>query len=211
MINFLLSFLIVIPTFSSNNKSFKGSIKLAQETYYDTTYFTYYVKIPQIRIDKFDSNHKLEQSILVNLNSKQVYMVSNTKKMYTSPQTKENEINSIDENFIVLKTENSRMIGDYLCYQWRVKNKERNTEVTYWVTQNNFYFFNALLKIIGNIDKTYEFFAQIPESEGFFPVLSVERTILRKQKSKTYVVDIEKKDIAEDLFTIPSNFKLVMR
>ncbi|MCH7657168.1 MAG: hypothetical protein IIB05_02460 [Bacteroidetes bacterium] len=38
-------------------------------------------------------------------------------------------------------------IFNYKCYQWRVRNKEKNTEVAYWVFNDDFNFFNDLFKI----------------------------------------------------------------
>ena len=36
----------------------------------------------------------------------------------------------------------------YKCYQWRVKNLEENTEISYWVAEDNFMFFEEL-EILG--------------------------------------------------------------
>jgi hypothetical protein len=210
MLNFLLSFLLTLNSLSVNTVAFEGKIEVVHESLYNTSYFTYFVKNNNVRIDKFDSNHSIEQSLLINLENRQVYILSPTKKMYTQLDVHESN-NSNSDNYTILKTENSRMVGDYQCYQWRVKNKERNTEIAYWVSQNNFYFFEDLVKLINNTDNTYEFFGQIPETQGFFPMLSVERTLLRREKSRTYVVNISDKKVSDDLFQIPSNYELVIR
>ncbi|MCK5170946.1 MAG: hypothetical protein KAQ75_13795, partial [Bacteroidales bacterium] len=85
------------------------------------------------------------------------------------------------------------------------------TEVSYWVSQNNFYFFEELVHLINNTDKTYEFFEKIPETQGFFPMLCVERTLLRKEKYRLYVINITNNAISDDIFKIPSDFELVVR
>lgn len=195
---------------NAKTDAFEGQIEIVQESSYSISYFTYFVKNDNIRIDKFDSNHIMEQSLLINIKNKQVYILSPSKKMYTQldiPKT--NQPNS--ENYTVLKTENSRMVGNFQCYQWRVKNKERNTEVAYWVSQNNFYFFDELLRITNSIDNTYEFFEKIPDTQGFFPMLCVERTLLRREKTRTYVVNISDQTIDDQLFKIPSDYELVIR
>ena len=87
---------------------------------------------------------------------------------------------------------------------------ERNTEIAYWVSQNNYYFFEDLVKLLNNTDKTYEFFEKIPETQGFFPLLSVERTLLRKEKNRLYVINISTNLISDNLFKIPSDFELVL-
>jgi len=210
MVNFLLSFLLLITSTNSGVDAFEGKIELIQESYYETSYFTYFVKNEKVRIDKFDSNQNLNQSMLINLESKQVIVLSPSKKLYTKLPVKEDHHDSND-SFIILKTDNSRMVGEYKCYQWRVKNKERNTEVAYWVSQNNFYFFEELVKLLNRTDKTYEFFEKIPETQGFFPMLSIERTLLRKEKSRLSVVNISDKKVSDNLFAIPSGYDLMMR
>ncbi len=209
MINFLLSFFVLAISFNSNVDEFEGSIQLVHESYYDTYYFSYFVKKDKVRIDKFDSNEILLSSLLINLESKEVFALCPKRKLY-----KKLEVNLDsrfgDKNFLILKTENSRMFGEYKCYQWRVKNKERNTEIAYWVAQNNFYFFEELVKLINSADHTYEFFEKIPETQGFFPMLSVERTLLRKEKSRTYVVEISNKKMSKELFLIPANYELML-
>lgn len=101
------------------------------------------------------------------------------------------------------------MINNYRCYQWRVKNIDRNSEVAYWVLQNNFYFFDNLVKLLNQTDKIYEYFEKIPETQGFFPLLCVERTLLRREKFRISVVDINPQKIDKSNFNIPSDFKLI--
>ena len=210
MVNFLLSFLLLLSSTNTNVESFEGSIEMIQESYYDTSYFTYFVKKENVRIDKFDNNHTLTQSLLINLEKEQIYILNPSKKLYTKSNIN-SKPNPDSENFTILKTENSRMVDEYVCYQWRVKNKERNTEISYWVSQNNFYFFEELVRLINNTDKTYEFFEKIPETQGFFPMLCVERTLLRKEKYRLYVINITPKTISDNIFKIPSDFELVVR
>ncbi|PLX23082.1 MAG: hypothetical protein C0597_01425 [Marinilabiliales bacterium] len=210
MVNFLLSFVILFASTNSNIDGFEGKIELVQESCYETSYFTYFVKKEKVRIDKFDSNHNLNQSMLINLESKQVVVLSPSKKLYTKLSVNEDHRTS-PENFTILKTENSRMVGEYKCYQWRVKNIDRNTEVAYWVSQNNYYFFEQMVKLLNSTDRTYEFFEKIPETQGFFPMLSIERTLLRKEKSRLSVVNVSDKKMGDNLFTIPKDYELVIR
>ena len=71
------------------------------------------------------------------------------------------------------------------------------------------YFFEDLITLINRTDKTYEFFEKIPETQGFFPILTVERTLLRKEKSRTYVANITKQQLSDNKFKIPTNYQLV--
>jgi Domain of unknown function (DUF4412) len=208
MINFLLSFVILFSGIFNSPDAFEGSIELVCSSFYNTSYFTYYVKNEHVRIDKFDENNSLTQSMIIDLEMDEIFILSPEKKLYK--QLPLIEVSSeMQEDFIILKTENSRTVNGYECYQWRVKNTERNMEVAYWVWQDNFYFFEELVHLLNRTDKTYEFFDKIPETEGFFPILTVERTLLRHEKSRASVVKINKKAVDESIFKIPSNYNLV--
>ncbi len=56
-------------------------------------------------------------------------------------------------------------------------------------------------------DKNSDYYLRIPETEGIFPMLSVERSILRSWKSKLEVINISKKNMETTLFEIPGNYK----
>lgn len=208
MINFLLSFLLVLFSINSDVEPFEGSIKIVQKTYYETSYFTYFVSHEKVRIDKFDDNHILTQSIIVNLKDKQVHVLSPSKKLFTKLDINTPPIDNIND-FSILKTENSKLIENQLCYQWRVKNIESNTEVAYWVTQNNFYFFKELTELLNSVDNSFMYYEKIPESHGFFPLLTVERTLLRKEKNRLSVVQINNNRLEENIFEIPNDFNLI--
>lgn len=210
MRNFVISFILLLFTFNLNARSFEGSIDFVHESHYDTSYFTYYVKGNHIRIDKFDNKKELIQSLIIHLDQEEIFILSPSKKLYTKLEKKTVE-NYNSENFTILKTDNHKEVNGIVCYQWRVKNTECNTEVAYWVSQNDFYFFEDLVKLINRTDKTYDFFEKIPETQGFFPMLTVERTLLRKEKSRIYVADIKKQKLNDTQFTIPSDYELIDR
>ena len=210
MVSFLLSFLIVFNTSVKSNESFEGKIDLIYQSLYDTSYITYFIKQENIRIDRYDKNHLIEQSMIINLNKEEVFILSPDKKLY-SPLALKEKAQKDSENYIILKTENSRMVNGYLCYQWRVKNIDRNTEVAYWVSQNNYFFFNKLIELLNRTDNTYEFFEKIPDTQGFLPMLSVERTLLRREKSRIIITNIYPENIDNDLFSIPQDYKMVRR
>ena len=65
MVNFLLSFLLLLSSTNTNVESFEGSIEMIQESYYDISYFTYFVKKENVRIDKFDTTTHLPNLYLL--------------------------------------------------------------------------------------------------------------------------------------------------
>jgi len=199
--------LLLFPI-ASDHVSFEGRIEMVQESHYEKSFFTYFVKNDNVRIDKYDNDHQLVQSLIIKIKGEEVYILSPSKKLYTQLNLKDSGYSNND-NFRIVKTENSRIINDLTCYQWRVKNTERNTEVAYWVSQSNFYFFEDLIKLLNRTDKTFEFFEIIPETQGFFPMLSVERTLLRKEKLRTSVVNINNEILDKSKFTIPDNYEII--
>jgi len=206
--NFLLSFVILFSGMFNSPNAFEGSIEIVCSSFYDTSYFTYFVKNKNVRIDKFDENNSLIQSMIIDLDKDEIFILSPDKKLYKQ-LTINTELTQPEEGFIVLKTENSRIVNGLECYQWRVRNTERNMEVAYWVWQDNFYFFEELVHLLNRTDKNYEFFDKIPETLGFFPMLTVERTLLRREKSRASVLNINNKTIDESIFKVPSNYELV--
>ncbi|MCG8411694.1 MAG: DUF4412 domain-containing protein [Bacteroidales bacterium] len=208
MLSILISFMLIFTSSTEDLSSFEGSIEMVQKSFYETSYFTYFVKNNKVRIDKFDRNHDITQSIIVNVKEKQVYILSPEEKLYVKLNLGQN-LSDIENKYTILKTGNSRLVNGYKCYQWRVKNIEKNTEVAYWVWQNNFYLFSDLVKLLIKADNTYCFFNEIPETYGFFPMLSVERTLLRREKLRTSVVNINPQKLDVNRFNIPQDFEIM--
>lgn len=208
MINFLFGFLLLIVSPVADSSFFEGTIKMVEESYYDTTYYTYVIKDNQIRVDKFDHNHKIIQSLLVHLEKKEIIVLSPTKKLFTHIELSSSAYSN-DENLTITKTNNSRPVEGIDCNQWRIKNKEHNTEITYWVSENNFSFFAEFTALMNHTEQTFKFFDKIPESQGFFPMLTVERTLLRKVKRRVAVTEIKPQTINDKQFEIPQDYKEV--
>jgi hypothetical protein len=198
-------FLFVIP-FTANAKGFEGSILLVRESFYDTSYYTYYVSDDNIRIDEFDANKNLLSIYLVNTKSSEVYIVNPAKKLYAKLKKKTQNCFA-EGKYSINKTINSKLINGVKCYQWRVRSKEKNTEIAYWVTQNDYTFFEKMVKVINQTENSWDFFCKIPQTEGFFPMMSVERNLVRDEKMRTSVTHIERKPLNSSIFQIPTNYK----
>jgi hypothetical protein len=208
MLSIVISFILLLFPATADFESFEGRIDVVQKTHYETSYFSYFVKNNNVRIDKFDADRNLIQSLIIRIDKQEVFILSPSKKLYT--QLEISTTDTIESgNYKILKTENSRIINGAECYQWRVKNIERNTEVAYWVLQNSFYFFDELIKLLNKTDQTYAFFEKIPDNQGYFPILCVERTLLRKEKLRTHVVNINNEKLNESKFNIPEDYKTI--
>lgn len=191
------------------DKQFEGSINFIQKTFNDTTFYVYYVKGRKVRIDIKESSNKsnsIENYLLFDLDNKSVIAISPNRKLFIPLQTKQFK-KADDKKFVIVKSNNKKVINGYQCYQWRVKNTEQNTEITYWVASENFTFFEDLLKLWNRTEKLAVFYLQIPEIYGYFPMESIERTLLRDEKMKLLVTGIKKNKVDINLFKIPTDYK----
>jgi hypothetical protein len=188
-----------------NKPAFEGSIKCVQQSKVDTVYYTFYVKENKVRVDEIN-NHGVNNSLIFDLDKKTIVALSLQKKLYMNmPITP--YVDGDDEKFNIIKSNNSKIINGYKCYQWRVRNTELNTEIAYWVAYDNFEFFEEFLKLWNRREKQFSFFLKIPDISGVFPMQQVERTLLRDERSRQEVVSIDKKEIKDDVFSIPADFK----
>lgn len=194
---------------NAKSKQFEGKIKFVQETLEDTLYYTYYIKGNFVRLDVLDECKgctKTDNYMIFDLTANSITAVKPSRKMYISVPPKP-YVDNKDENFQIVKSKNNKKIQGYKCYQWRVKNKEQNTEVSFWVAQDNFNFFENFLRLWNRSEKHAVYFLQIPETGGYFPLLSEERTTLREQKMTLRVIEISKQDLDPTIFVIPKDFK----
>jgi len=198
-------------TATNTNKSFEGVIFFSMEMFSDTLYYTYYVKDKLVRMDEYNRCRTCktpENYILYNLEKKSIIAVNPQRKMYLYLPVNEYQENTSNLNdYTILKTNNSKKIFGYKCYQWRVRNKKQNTEISYWVAKDNFDFFVDFLRLWNRSEKHASYFLKIPESQGYFPMLSEERTTLREQKMTLRVISIQKKPLDKSLFMIPKDYK----
>lgn len=204
----LLSFLIT-GSLESKVLNFEGSIKFIKETVFDTSYVVIYVKGEKMRVDEVNSRKTVIQSLLIDLNRAQVIVLSPSKKLFKEIPIQSNT-NQTPEDFEIIKTQNRMQFNGETCYQWRVKDISRNTEVTYWVSDFEYDFFPQLLKIFRNPEAGFRLFSYIPDFQGNIPVLTVERTILRKKKTEIELAEVNKRELNDKLFRIPPGYQKIV-
>lgn len=195
-----------MPFFLFSQK-FEGQIDLVKHSVSDTAYLKYSIKGDQIRVDEFDKYKRLQRYFIVNVMDRSVLAVNPLKKMYTNISPKSITDLKNDKDFQVIKSDNYQMINGYKCFQWRVKNINQNTEISYWIAEDNFSFFSSLIKTWDNSDKAQDFYLLIPDVEGRMPMLMVERTLVRDEKNRIAVTNINKLKIDDSLFVIPKTYK----
>lgn len=190
-----------------NAEPFEGTIELVKHTYYDTFYYEFHVKNDFVRIDMYNKDSAHLSSLLVNLNKRQVFAINNERKLFKELSVREKPPQLNEKDYRVLKTENTKVIDGYLCYQWRVRNKDKNSEIVYWVTKNGFYFYDDLIDILNDVDNISDFYKQITNNDGFLPILVVERTLVRYEKERMQVNNISHTSLSESIFSIPTDYK----
>ncbi len=207
----LLVLLLLLPIRTLPNVlHFEGSINLVRETIFDTTKISIHVQNSMVRFEETDSKGQKIGSFLVDLNAETIVAFHHASKTYAYlPARKEQT--ATDSKIEYVRTENYMEINGIRCYQWRVKDRQRNTEITYWVASNNIDFFPKLMRLLARTDLSFNIFGAIPISEGFMPMLTVERTMLRKEKLKVQVVEILEAKVNRSLFTVPAHYRQIFR
>ncbi|KAB2868517.1 MAG: DUF4412 domain-containing protein [Bacteroidales bacterium] len=202
----ILILLIVLPISAlSNIDNFEGKIKIIKEGAYDTSKIEVSVKNEIVRIDEFNSSNQIVRSYLVDLAKKRLYALSLKEKLYSEIPLNKSSGSALNPE--ITKTQNSMNINGENCYQWRVKDKSRNSEVTFWVTQKDLSFLKALVGILNRSQTPLTILGQFPQVNGYIPLMAVDRTLLRKLKESARIVDIKQQKLPDSIFIIPRDFQ----
>ena len=205
LFSFLFSLLFITSNFA---QTFEGSIEFKRILPNDTSVYIYHIKGQKVRIDEMGSDGKtVEGSMIVNLTDKKVFALSHDRKLYMERASKAEDQGK--SKMEIEKGTNSKFINGYKCAQWRVKNKEKDSEITYWVAEGQFDFFAPLLQVINRKYNFATFYLQVPDTKGFFPMLAVERSMLRDEKGRLQVTKVTGKTIDSSLLEIPKGYTKV--
>ena len=197
--------LILVAIVGAWAQSFEGSIEFKRILPNDTSIYVYHVKGNKVRIDEMASDGKtVEGTMLVNLADKKMFALSHDRKLFMERPYKADDASKM--NLEVERSGNTKYINGFECSQWRVKNREKDSEITYWVAEGNFDFFQPLLQTINRKDNFATFYLQVPNTKGFFPMLAVERTLLRDEKGRLQVTKINKKSLDASFMEIPKGY-----
>jgi len=188
---------------------FEGSINFKKETVYDTSFATIQVKGNFIRLDEFDSKKHLTNTLIINLETKKVLALSPKRKLFYELRPSRAVRVPSEDTTTILNKENKMLLDGYTCSQLRVKCISCDTETSYWVANKNFSFFSSMNKILQNIKSDISIFSYFPDIKGMFPMLIVERTLLRKERMKVQVTGINETALSENLFKVPREYQKI--
>lgn len=204
---FIFFFLFLTSESNTKGQEFEGKITFQKQSATDTLYYQYFVKGEKIRFEELDRNGKVVKYSIIDIKNQKMFDINPERKIYmpvsippyTPPKVEDLEI---------IKSENFQMINGYKCNQWRVINKTKNTDIQYWVTKDNFLFFNELIRITNRFDKNTLYYLQIPDNLGYLPMLSVERSLLREFRMQLSVTGIKKESVETSYFELPQGYTI---
>lgn len=207
MRQFLLSASILLLTLgTASAQNFEGSIYFTRSNMVDVTRYAYHVKGNMVRIDEMqEGKDALVAALLVNLETGETIALSHERKLYM--KRPKGAAIELPKGLEVKKGDLQKSINGRNCSQYRVKSRELDREVTFWVADGNFSFFPKLLDILKRKDNYSTFYMSIPELAGKFPLTADELTLLRDKKGFLQVDKIDEKKLDDKLFAIPAGFE----
>jgi hypothetical protein len=205
--------LFLLVNFQLFATDFEGALTFIKRTNSDTVNYTFSVRNKKVRIDEKNNRQQIIQSVLIDIPNKTVTALSPTMKLYTTVLLQNQKTSSIaDKDTEIIKTHKFKIIDGHKCYQWRLRNHEMNSDITYWVSECNFNFFNDIVSILSRTSDYSRFcnlFDLLPDANGFFPIVTVERSLLRDQKMQVELTRINKTKPNEKIFKIPTDYKFL--
>ncbi|MCX7954452.1 MAG: DUF4412 domain-containing protein [Bacteroidales bacterium] len=203
--SFPYALLTDIPQKFTNN--FEGELYLVERTLFDTNCYRYLIKNSFVRIDEIKDTQILNISI-INLIDNKIIRINPKKKMYVVNYIN-NTKEKIDTSIEVKNSGNYKIICGEKCFQWRIKNKTENFELSFWVSENkdyNFYYY--LLNYFRSKFKHIHYYLILPHFFGKLPLEITEYTTLRDFVYQIKVVKINRIPIDTSFFYIYRNYAL---
>lgn len=186
-------------------QSFEGTIEFKRVTDADTSNYIYYVKDAHVRIDEIGGkSHKPEGSYLIDMDDKTITALNHERKLYMDQPTPPAPITK--GTFSVKKGQTPKNLQGYKCTEYTITNTEENTQITYWLADGKFSFFEKLLRQLNRKDKSSIYFLQLPDIKNTFPMLSVQQGLDGKDVVKLEVTKITKKEVDPALFELPKGY-----
>jgi len=206
----LLSGVFVNQVFVFSQK-FEGEILFAKETSIDTSFYAYKIKEDLIRVEFLDKKFQMINYSIINVSQKTILAVNPNRKLYVEIPVHLWKSDKDSVNYKIIKSDNYQIIKGYKCFQWRVQNKKEDTEFSFWVCKDFYSLFSNYSKINNSSDKSNAYFLNITDTDGFFPMLIVERSLLREMRMQSSVISIIKRSLPPSLFEIPADYRLFQK
>lgn len=188
-------------------QGFNGSIDFKFATQKDTTANTYWIKDKLVKLDQYSKKgNNVEGSFLFDLGASEIKFLNPKRKLWGKQRSETPQI--IKGQCIVTKGSAVKKIAGIKCTEYTVKNTEENTQVTYWIAEEQFTFFIPLIKLWNRKDKQSIYFSQIKNlPAGAMPLMSEEKTLADgKLQTKLEVIKINSTAPSDATFEIPAGY-----
>lgn len=203
----LASVIVVMTAFSFTAiaQAFEGTIEFKKASTTDTTNYIYYVKGNQVRIDEIGTkSRKVEGTFLVDMDAKTMKSLNHERKLYMDQPTPAAPI--IKGTCTVKKGQNVKNLQGYKCVEYIVTNNDENTQISYYIADGKFTFFDKLLRQLNRKDKSSTYYLQIQDVKNSFPMLSIQTDLAGKENGRLEVTKITKKEIDPTMFELPKGY-----
>lgn len=169
----------------------------------DTTKYSYFIKGDMVRIEETGKDGKTKGIMLIDNSKKLVTALYPERRLYMDVTNKKA---ATPINPEVIETGKTKKMLGYECKEWLVRSKEDDTEISYWVTDNDFGFYLDMLSTLNRKDKLPRYYLQIKGTEGMFTMEGIERTLDGKVRTHLVVTKIEDRKLRGALFEIPKGY-----
>ena len=209
----ILSFISVIllhfftSASSDEGIDFEGMIVYEKASLSDTVVLNLYFKGNKVRIDEFDKHGKLLEYKILDFDKKEITTINPERKLYVRSAILTDKI-PIGSEIGIDKTANYKYVNNRKVYQWIVKNKTRNSVVSYWVTEEKYDYFKNIFAYLNESDKISSFYTHIPDTGGFIPLIAEERSLVRVPRMSLRALKITENKVNDNLFIIPGDYKV---
>lgn len=197
----LLGVTLGIAGFASG--PFQGTIKFTKTIGPVTANYVYYVKDHLVRVEELGENGEIQGIMIVDTKANTVKALSPERKMFIDVPNKRP---ARETEVYVQKTNKSKEINGYNCTQVKVTGKEDGREVTFWVADDDFDFLIPMLETLNRKDKLAVYFMNVPNIEGMFPMVGVEKKTDGVELTKLQVSEVQRTDLDNSLFEIPADY-----
>ncbi len=187
-------------------QSFNGNIEFKYYNSKDTSTNIYIVKDNIIKLDQYKKSlTTIEGSFIFDITGNTVKFLNPKRKVWGYNKS---ETPAIVRGQCIVTKGGTKKIQGTNCTEYTVKNTEENTQITYWLANDKFNFFQPILKLWNRKDKQSVYFSKIDGlPEGSMPFLSEEKTISDgKLISKLEVFKITKRTPEDKELEVPTGY-----
>jgi hypothetical protein len=204
----ITNLILILFVLNVSANPFEGVIYFQKTEGDNVTYFKYYVKGDNVRIEDVKEGGKLNGILLIDMKTVSLKMLSCSSQLYIevplSPPAEKPQVK-------IEKTGEIKVINGEECELWKVVDAKEFSRYEYWVNQGDYSFFSPMLRILNRKDKIALAWVSLNVNDNYFPFEGTEYSSTGKVITRLKVIEIKEKVLDPELFNIPSNYSLFER